>query len=253
MSYQAQPITPIPDETSRIARAVFPTGTLAMALRDDLAHLSTDEDFVDLFAARGQAAACPWRLTMVTILQFLEGLTDRQAADAVRSRSDWKYLLGLEITAMGFHFTVLHALRTRLITGHAELRLLTVLLERLQRDGLLKARGRQRTAATHVLAAVRTMHRLASVGETLRFALHQLATVAPDWLRAQITSEWCARYSIRVEHDRLPKADTERTALAATIGADGCHLLQAARDPQAPAAVRTAPALDILRHVWVQQ
>ena len=253
MSYHPQPITPVPDETSRIARAVFPTGTLAMALRDDLADLYTDEDFVDRFAARGQAAECPWRLAVVTLLQFLEGLTDRQAADAVRSRIDWKYLLGLEITDTGFHFTVLHAFRTRLIAGHAELRLLTIMLERFQRDGLLKARGRQRTDSTHVLAAVRTMNRLEIVGETLRFALNRLATIAPDWLRAQVTPEWFARYSVRVENYRLPKADTERTALAATIGADGFHVLRVALDPQAPAAVRTALALDILRQVWVQQ
>ncbi len=253
MSYHPQPITPVPEETSRIARAVFPTGTLAMDVRDDLADLYTDEDFVDLFAARGQAAACPWRLAVVTILQFLEGLTDRQAAEAVRSRIDWKYLLGLEITDTGFHFTVLHAFRTRLIVGRAELRLLTVMLERLQRDGLLRARGRQRTDSTHVLAAVRTMNRLEIVGETLRFALNRLATLAPDWLRAQVTPEWFARYSVRVEKYRLPKADTERTALAATIGADGFHVLRAALAPQAPAAVRTAPALDILRQVWVRQ
>jgi len=107
MSYQPQPITPIPDETSRVAWAAFPTGTLAMDLRDALADLYTDQDFADLFAARGQAAECPWRLAVVTILQFLEGLTDRQAADAVRSRIDWKYLLGLDLTDTGFHFTVL--------------------------------------------------------------------------------------------------------------------------------------------------
>ena len=253
MSYQLQPITPIPDETSRIARAVFPTGTLAMDVRDELADLYQDQDFADLFATRGQAAECPWRLAVVTILQFLEGLTDRQAADAVRSRLDWKYLLGLELTDTGFHFTVLHAFRARLIAGHAELRLLTIMLERLQQAALLKARGRQRTDSTHVLAAVRTMNRLEIVGETLRFALNRLATVAPDWLRAQVTPDWFARYSVRVENYRLPKADTERTALAATIGADGFHLLRATRDPQAPVAVRTAPALDILRQVWVQQ
>ena len=253
MSYRPQPITPIPDETSRVARAAFPTGTLAMDLRDDLAGLYTDEDFADLFAARGQAAECPWRLAVVTVLQFLEGLTDRQAADAVRSRIDWKYLLGLELTATGFHFTVLHAFRTRLIDGHAEQRLLAVMLERLQRDGLLKARGRQRTDSTHVLAAVRTMNRLEIVGETLRFALNRLATLAPDWLRAQVTPDWFARYGVRVENYRLPKADTERAALAATIGADGFHLLRAALDPQAPEVVRTAPAIDILRQVWVQQ
>ncbi|MDP9371351.1 MAG: transposase, partial [Chloroflexota bacterium] len=132
MSYQPQPLTPIPDETSRVAQAAFPTGNLVMQLRDELAGLYTDQDFADLFPARGQAAECPWRLAVVTILQFLEGLTDRQAAEAVRSRIDWKYLLGLELTDTGFHFTVLHAFRARLIAGHAEQRLLMIMLERLQ-------------------------------------------------------------------------------------------------------------------------
>ena len=113
MSYRPQPITSVPEETNRVARAAFPTGTLAMDLRDALAGLYTDQDFADLFAARGQAAECPWRLAVVTVLQFLEGLTDRQAADAVRSRIDWKYLLGLELTDTGFHFTVRHAFRRR--------------------------------------------------------------------------------------------------------------------------------------------
>ncbi|HSH77328.1 MAG TPA: IS1182 family transposase [Herpetosiphonaceae bacterium] len=253
MSYHPQPITPIPDETSRVARAAFPKGTLAMDLRDELAGLYTDQDFADLFAARGQVAECPWRLAVVTVLQFLEGLTDRQAADAVRSRIDWKYLLGLDLTDTGFHFTVLHAFRVRLLAGQAEQRLLTIMLERLQGAGLLKARGRQRTDSTHVLAAVRTMNRLEIVGETLRCALNRLAALAPDWLRAQVTPDWFARYGVRVENYRLPKADTERAALAATIGADGFHLLQAALDPHAPEAVRTAPAIEILRQVWVQQ
>ena len=253
MSYQPRPVSPIPDETRRVAQAAFPTGTLAMDLRDALAGLYTDQDFADLFPARGQAAECPWRLAVVTILQFLEGLTDRQAADAVRGRIDWKYLLGLELTDTGFHFTVLHAFRARLITGQAEQRLLAVMLERLHQAGLLKARGRQRTDSTHVLAAVRTMNRLEIVGETLRCALNRLAALAPDWLRAQVTPDWFARYGARVENYRLPKADTERAALAATIGADGFHLLRAALDAQAPEAVRTAPALEILRRVWVQQ
>ncbi len=224
-----------------------------MNLRDELAALYTDQDFADLFPARGQAAECPWRLAVVTILQFLEGLTDRQAAEAVRGRIDWKYLLGLELTDTGFHFTVLHAFRARLITGQAEQRLLAVMLERLQQAGLLKARGHQRTDSTHVLAAVRTMNRLEIVGETLRCALNRLAALAPDWLRAQVTPDWFARYGVRVENDRLPKADTERAAWAATTGADGFHLLRAALDAQAPEAVRTAPAIDILRRVWVQQ
>ena len=105
MCLHSEPLAAVPDETARIARAAFPNAMLAMRLRDELADVYRDADFADRFPVRGQAAASPWRLAVVTVLQFLEGLTDRQAADAVRSRIDWKYALGLELTDTGFHFT----------------------------------------------------------------------------------------------------------------------------------------------------
>jgi transposase len=253
MSHQFQPVNVSPAETVRVARAAFPKGTLIMRLRDELYSLYTDHDFADLFPVRGQPAACPWRLAMITIFQFLEGLTDRQAADAVRGRIDWKYGLGLELTDPGFDFSVLSGFRTRLVEGQAEQRLLNVMLARLQEEGLLKARGKQRTDATHVLAAIRTLNRLELVGETLRCALNRLAVVAPAWLRQQVTPAWFERYGVRIEAYRLPKTETERLALAATIGADGYHLLQAAWDEHAPPAVRTDAAVEVLRQVWVQQ
>lgn len=91
MSLKVLPIPPVPEETARIVRACFPHGTLVVQLRDALGTLYSDEDFADLFPTRGQPAEAPWRLALVTVLQFLEGLPDRQAADAVRSRLDWKY------------------------------------------------------------------------------------------------------------------------------------------------------------------
>ena len=248
-----QTLEPAPEDTARVARAIFPEGNLVMRVRDELAGLYTDHDFSDLFPVRGQPAACPWRLAVVILLQFLEGLTDRQAAEAVRTRIDWKYSLGLRLTDPGFHFTVLTGFRTRLVEGAAGQRLLTVLLERLRARGLLTARGRQRTDSTHVLAAVRTLNRLELVGETLRFALNRLAVAAPAWLRARIDPAWFDRYAVRVENYRLPKTDAGREALAAAIGADGVHLLQAALHPRAPAAVRAEPAVEVLRRVWVQQ
>jgi len=148
MSLHPQTLEPAPEDTARVARAIFPEGNLVMRVRDELAGLYTDHDFSDLFPVRGQPAACPWRLAVVILLQFLEGLTDRQAAEAVRTRIDWKYSLGLRLTDPGFHFTVLTGFRTRLVEGAAGQRLLTVLLERLRARGLLTARGRQRTDST---------------------------------------------------------------------------------------------------------
>ncbi len=106
MSMYPQEIGPIPAETMRVARAAYPKGSLAMRLRDELGGIYRDEQFVGLFASRGQPAEAPWRLAMVLVLQYVEGLTDRQAAEAVRGRIDWKYALGLELTDPGIDASV---------------------------------------------------------------------------------------------------------------------------------------------------
>lgn len=253
MSLQAAPSAPIPAETARIAQAAFPKGTLCMQMRDTLGPLYEDEQFAALFSSTGQPAEAPARLALVLVLQFVESLSDRQAADAVRGRIDWKYALALELTDPGFDASVLSEFRTRLLQGGAEHLLLEPLLRRLEARDLLKARGTQRTDSTHILAAIRTLNRLELVGETMRYALNRLAVAAPAWLRAHIQPAWGDRYSHRVENYRFPKADAERQQLAATIGADGFALLQAAYAPEAPPEVRDAPAVEVLRRIWLQQ
>lgn len=119
MSLHPSPIGQIPAETVRVARAAFPRGTVVTRLRDEFAELYCDEDFAALYPRRGQPGLAPWRLALVTVLQFLEHLSDRQAADAVRSRIDWKYALGLELHDAGFHFSVLTEFRARLLAGQA--------------------------------------------------------------------------------------------------------------------------------------
>jgi hypothetical protein len=116
------------------------------------------------------------------VVQYAEGLTDRQAADQVRARMDWKFLRGLELDDPGFDFSVLSDFRVRLIGHELEERGLDLVLERLSGLGLLRTGGRQRTDSTHVLAAVRTLNRMEFVGETLRAALEALAAAAPHWL-----------------------------------------------------------------------
>ena len=115
MSLHTSLIEPVPEQTARIARAAFPKGTPYLTLRDELGPLYRDEDFSALFPSCGQPALSPWRLALVTILQFRENLSDRQAAEAVRARIDWKYLLGLELDDAGFDFSVLCEFRARLI------------------------------------------------------------------------------------------------------------------------------------------
>src|ERR671921_2446222 len=157
----------VPDETARVARAALPKGNPYLTLRDALGPVFADRDFADLHPERGRPACPPWRLALVTLMQFREGLSDRQAAEAVRARIDWKYLLGLELSDPGFDFSVLCEFRDRLLAGGAHERLLERVLEVARELGVLKARGRQRTDSTHVLAAVRTLNRLGFVAETL--------------------------------------------------------------------------------------
>ena len=254
MSLKILPIPTIPEETASVVHACFPHGTLVVQLRDALGALYSDEDFADLFPTRGQPAEAPWRLALVTVLQFVEGLPDRQAADAVRSRLDWKYALSLELTDPGFDHTVLSEFRTRLVVGQAEQRLLDLLLEQAHARGWLKERGTQRTDSTHALAAVRALTRLEGVGETLRHTLNVLAEVAPDWLRAQaLPAEWVERYAHRVEEYRLPKGAAERERYANVVGADGWRLLAALDAPATPAWLRGLPAVQTMHRVWAQQ
>jgi transposase len=256
MSLHPYPAGPVPESTARVARAAFPKGNAYLRLRDELGPVYADDAFASLFAVRGRPAEAPWRLALVLVLQFAEDLSDRAAADAVRSRIDWKYLLGLELTDPGFDASVLSEFRARLVAGDAAMLLLDALLACCRTAGLLKARGRQRTDSTHVLAAIRVLNRLEGVGETFRHALNTLATVAPDWLRPQVAPVWDAwaeRYGARFDVYRLPKDPAAREALAVTIGADGYQLLQAVYAPAAPEWLRVVPAVETLRQVWVQQ
>ena len=212
MSMYPQALGTIPAETARVARAACPRGTLAMRLRDALGELYQDEHFAALYPVEGQPAYAPWRLALVTVLQYVENLTDRQAADAVRERIDWKYALGLDLRDPGFDFSLLSAFRTRLVNEQVENLLLDRLLEVCKQRGWLKAGGKQRTDSTHVLARVRSLSNLECVGETLRAVLDDLATLAPDWLAKQISPDWFERYSHRVENYRLrhpPKASAQ--------------------------------------------
>jgi transposase len=184
MSLKPAAIPPVPAMTVQVAHAAFPKGNLYLTLRDELGVIFADDDFVHLYPEVGQPSLPPWQLALVTVMQFRENLSDRQAAEAVRARIDWKYLLGLELTDAGFDFSVLSEFRARLLVRGSETLLLDKLLGRCREMGLVKARGKQRTDVTRVLAAIRTLNRLELVAETLRAALNVLATEAPAWLQS---------------------------------------------------------------------
>jgi transposase len=247
-----QPIPPVPEDTARVTRAAFRRGNPYVLLRDRLGAMFADADFADLYPALGQPAYAPWRLALVTLMQFREGLSDRQAADAVRGRIDWKYLLALDLADAGFDHSVLCEFRARLLGGDAAERLLIGMLEAAREGGLLKARGRQRTDSTHVLATIRPLNRLELVAETLRAALNAVAAAAPGWLRAVAPADWHERYDRRVENAHLPESPAKREAYAVQVGVDGYVLLEALDRPGTPAELLLLPAVAVLRRVWAR-
>jgi transposase len=254
MTWHPHPLPPVPEATAAAVRAAFPKGNLYVDLRTAFGTLYDDQLFADLYSDRGPPVeVAPWRLALVVVMQYMEGLTDRQAADAVRRCMDWKYALSLELYDPGFDFTLLHDFRQRLLTHEAAQCLLETFLTTCKARGWLKARGTQRTDSTHVLAAIRTLHRLECVLEAMHSALNQLSAAAPTWVQQHVPLEWYPRYGLRSDQTRLPKDASTREALARQVGADGYQLLAWVLTEDTARDLRTLPALEALRRIWLQQ
>ncbi|MGW0673590.1 IS1182 family transposase [Streptomyces sp. NPDC002746] len=232
---------------------MFPKGCLVMRVWDALGPVFSDADFEELFPVRGRPVVSPARLALVSVLQFAEGLTDRQAAHAVRSRLDWKYALSLELADTGFDFSVLSEFRARLANGEAGQKVFDAVLRAASEAGLVKAGKRQRTDATHVLAATRDLNRLEFAVETLRAALNQVAEEAGDWLVTVSPPEWFDRYSARPEDSRFASRWAARVEHADQCGTDGVMLLNAVWSAASPPTLRSLLAVEFLRQTWVQQ
>lgn len=251
MSLQTDPIFDVPELTAEIAHAAFPKGNIYMQMRDELGVIYNDEQFSSLFSHTGQPAIAPWRLALVTVMQFAENLTDRQAAEAVRARIDWKYALSLEIQDAGFHYSVLSEFRGRLIARGQEELLLETMLDCFKEKKLLKPRGKQRTDSTYILAAVRHLNQLELVHETLRHALNELAVQAPAWLKRQVNADWFDHYSRRTNKYLLPKKENERQDWARRVGQDGVFLMEQVYFGNHQ-ELSQLPAVETLRQVWIQ-
>ncbi|GGL95657.1 hypothetical protein GCM10010129_44480 [Streptomyces fumigatiscleroticus] len=224
-----------------------------MLVRDRLGELFEDEQFAGWYPVNGCPSLSASQLALVSVLQFAEDLTDRQAADAVRLRIDFKYALGLELEDAGFHYSVLSEFRARLAEDGRADRLLQMMLDRLVAAGLLKGRGRQRTDATHVLAAARRLSRLELAGESVRAALEELAACDAGWLAPLIEPERGKRYGRKVDIGKVPGGRPGAVARAEEFGRDGQKILTAAWAADAPARLRSLPQAEILRQVWLHQ
>ena len=237
----------VPSLTAQIARASNPGGTTAIWVRDRLDGLWCDEDFADWYPRDGRPGLSPAQLATVCVLQFLLGLSDRQAAEAVRCRIDFKYAMAMELDDPGFHHSVLADFRDRLTEGDRADRLLDLALARLKEAGLVRERTTQRTDSTHVLAAVRDLTRLELITEAVRAALEEVAGTAPHLLDELVDEEWGRRYGRPV---RLGKNPTSPKTRILATGNDAVRLLEHLyrHGPERP----SGPRVQALRQIMVQ-
>ena len=155
MSLQPRFGREVPEETARVAQAIYPKGNLFMRLRDELGDLFEDATFAELYPQSGQHSLSPSLLALVLVMQYIADYSDRQAAEAVRDQISWKYALGLELESQGFDFSVLSEFRKRLVENDAQEQIFNLILSKRQARGLLKGKSKQRTDATHVLAQIK--------------------------------------------------------------------------------------------------
>ncbi|MET8332116.1 transposase, partial [Streptomyces sp. NPDC005181] len=253
MSMRPVGLPEIPEQTVAVARAAFPKGSLAIRVRDRLAEVFVAEPFAGAFGVRGAPGLSPGVLSLVTVLQFAEDLTDRQAAAMAVRAIDWKYALGAELTDTGFDASVLSRFRARLADNGMERVVFDRLLEHCKDAGLVVAGGKQRTDSTHVISAVRDLSRLELAGESVRAALEALAVAAPVWLAGQIdVTEFAERYGPRTDGWRMPSSQAKRDRLAQVFGQDALALCRAAWAEDTPVWIREVEAVHLLRQVLVQ-
>lgn len=254
MSVHITPFPALPEDTARLAKAVFKRkGNVYLTIGDQLGALFDNVDFAALYAADGKPAVSPNLLALVLVFQFMENLPDRETADAVRSRIDWKYALHLPLADTGFDDSVLSEFRERLTEHETALRMFEAVLVRLQALGLLRKGGKQRTDASYVLGATQVLSRVQLVAETMRLALEALADERPAWLRRIALPHWYERYSLVLTGFRLPRTKEKQEALALEIGQDGFHLLAALAAADVPESTRQLAAVQLLVQIWQQQ
>jgi len=253
MSLQPQAPRAMPPDLAGLGDTLFKNkpGSPYRLVGDQLYEKYRDEDYLDLYSPEGKPGLSPVLLGLVTVFQDLEGLSDREATNAVLVRLDWKYALHLPLDYAGFDFSVLSEYRQRLVKHGAEGRLFEQILVDMEGLGVLKRHGRQRTDSLAVLTRVRTLNRLELVVETLRVAVREIVAIEEEWARVVLPPSWEERYGVRCVYERL--SEKEREVLQRETGRDGQWLLERLEESSTPQVLRELDEVKVLREVWAQQ
>lgn len=251
MSLQENLSRTLPADIAQVGHQLLAPDNFFRQIGDRFDELFPQEsEFADLYQSTGRGAISPVLLAGVTIFQMMEKLPDRQAAEFVASRLDWKYALHLPLGYPGFHFTDLYAFRQRLLAHGWERKVLEQLLERLKQVGLLRGRGKMRTDSTQVLGLVEWLSQLEIVLESIRLALRAVHQVAPQWVTAHLPAAFGEVYGERLNAYGLSE---EELALGwQRAGQDGFWFLSQI-DHSAPASARQLAEVAVLRQVLAQQ
>lgn len=251
MTLHPRDLTSMPEDSAALADSVLGPTNPYRVLGDQLADLFTDVQFAALYLPHGRAAVSPSLLALVTIFQFLENVPDRQAAELVRVRLDWKYALHLSVADPGFDFSCLSYFRRRLLRHEQEKALFETVLQRLQAMGLVRKRGKQRTDSIAVLGAVKELSSLETVSETLRLAIRALGQAAPGWVAQTMPAAYREAYERSQPDYQL--SETERAAARLAVGVAGYWLLDHLHEAGLPEVIERLDAIQTLRTVWAQR
>lgn len=251
MCLKEQPPWPMPAETAAVGKILLKENSPYRLIGDQLFDKIQEHEFADLYSSEGKPGISPIILAFVSVFQFMEKLPDRQAAEAMRMRMDWKYALRLPLTYAGFDYSVLSEFRDRLIAHEAEGRVFERLVAEFQALGLIKERGKQRTDSIAMLTKVRRLSRLELVVETLRLAVGAVLQADAEWATRLIPPSWEGRYGERFVMQRhTPEEWQEHDR---HVGQDGEWFLARLEGEGAPAELKYLPEVQVLKTVWPQQ
>jgi transposase len=248
----ARTVRPIPNDTASAGKAFFKKGTFYQNVGDQLGELCRDCEPDSGLGASEPHVTIPL-LFLVTVFQYLENLSDSQAAAAVLNRLDWKYALHLPLISLGFDQNELDEYHRKLLADPTVRKCLNGVLERVRNLYEASSKDAKTVNTTSMLEAVSTLNRYAQVVRAIRLALDELATCHPDWLKKTVLPHWFQRYARGGTEGKAPKTPEKREALALAVGEDGFFLLDALGMDEAPPDASNLPEIEYFRHVWSRQ